>query len=391
MSIDGIMKHQSKPSRRFGHIRPVTSVLPLMLFCITTLAWCQTFDVDQVTAMVQSSIDQKIPDGEIAKYLKKVKLTQQLTDRDIQKLLEHGAGLRTINALKELRDKSASLKPPSPIPAPTPNVSAQQSGPPPPPQEKQDQILSEVRQYAQTYTQQLPNFICTQVTRRWVDPAGSDNFRIIDTIAAKLTYNQGEEHYETVLLNDRPISSVDKKAISRGGTHSTGEFGSLLDSIFSDESQAVFHWDHWGKWNGNMVAVYNYSISREHSSYTLEYEDEQHIVTAYRGRIYADPDSGVVYHVTFEAVDIPSSFPVKSASETLDYGEQTIGGKKYICPLEAKVFLKSLQNTRNDIDFRAYRKFDTESELNYQVDTTSDPDVPLPPGSAPPPPPNHNR
>lgn len=349
----------------------------------------EDLDVNQVVTMVTSSIDQKIPDGEIAKYLKKVKLTQQLTDRDIQKLLEHGAGVRTINALKELRDKSAGLKPPA-APAPLgPDASAQAAGPPPPPQDKQEQILSQVRQYAQTYTQQLPNFICTQVTRRWVDPAGGVDFHRIDTIAAKLTYNEGEEHYETVLVDDRPVSGGDKAAASRGGTNSTGEFGSLLDSIFSENSQADFHWDHWGKWNGSVVAVYNYTISRQHSSYTLDYEGEQHIVTAYRGRIYANPDTGVIYHITFEAFDIPSSFPVRSASEALDYGEQTIGDQKYICPLQAKVFLKSLQNTRNDIEFRAYRKFDTQSNLNYQVDTTSDPDVPLPPGSAPPPPPNN--
>jgi hypothetical protein len=346
-------------------------------------------DVDQVVTMVKSSIDQKISDVEIARYLKKVKLSQQLTDRDIQKLLEQGAGLRTIKALKELRDKSASLKPPAPPPPLTPDTTTQQSGPPPPPSEEQEQILSKITQYAKSYTQQLPNFICTQVTRRWVDPSGGDNFHRIDVIAAKLTYNQGEEHYETALVNDRPASAGDKAAADRGGTHSTGEFGSLLDSIFSENSQTDFHWDHWGTWNGAAVAVYNYSISREHSSYTLDYEDQQHIVTAYRGRIYADPDSGVIYHITFEAFGIPSSFPVHSASESLDYGQQTIGDQKYICPLQAKVFVKSLQNTRNDIEFRAYRKFDTQSELTYQVDTTSDPDVPLPPGSAPPPPPNN--
>lgn len=358
----------------------------LIAFCGAASLAAEDLDVNQVVTMVTSSIDQKIPDGEIAKYLKKVKLTQQLTDRDIQKLLEHGAGVRTINALKELRDKSANLKPAGP-PAPlAPDTTTQVSGPPPPPREKQEQILAQITQYAKTYTQQLPNFICTQVTRRWVDPAGGSDFHRIDTIAAKLTYNQGEEHYETVLVNDRPVSAANA-ATDRGGTHSTGEFGSLLDSIFSESSQADFHWDHWATWNGSTAAVYNYTISHEHSTYVLDYEGDQHLVTAYRGRIYANPDSGVIYHITFEAFGIPSSFPVRAASEILDYGEQTIGGQKYICPLQAKVFLKSIQNTRNDIEFRAYRKFDTQSDLTYQVDTTSDPDVPLPPGSAPPPPP----
>ena len=384
---------RNQESRRFRpHLVRLFCLLALALLvalCDPFRVLAQTMDVDQVVTMVKSSIDQKISDGEIARYLKKVKLSQQLTDHDIQKLLEQGAGLRTINALKELRDKSAGLKPVAPPPPQAPDASSLPSGPPPPSQEKQEQILSEIKQYAQSYTQQLPNFICTQVTRRWVDPAGGNDFHRIDTIAAKLTYNQGEEHYETVLVNDRPASAGDKADASRGGTRSTGEFGSLLDSIFSDNSQAEFHWDHWATWNGSRAAVYNYSISREHSSYTLDYEDEQHIVTAYRGRIYADPDSGVIYHITFEAVGIPSSFPVRSASEILDYGQQTIGDQKYICPLQAKVFLKSMQNTRNDIEFRAYRKFDTQSELTYQVDTTSDPDVPLPPGSAPPPPPNN--
>ena len=125
---------------------------------------------------------------------------------------------------------------------------------------------------------------------------------------------------------------------------------------------------------------------------------------AYKGLVYADPYTGVIYRVKLDAVDIPKSFPVQSASEVLDYDETTISDNKYICPMKAVLYMKAgREKTRNDIEFRLYKKFGTESFIKYEVDSSSAPlpdksekpltppppdsDVPLPPNSAPPPPP----
>ena len=206
-------------------------------------------------------------------------------------------------------------------------------------------------------------------------------------------------------INNRPIvGNFDPEHLHGGGTVSSGEFGTLMRGIFESRSDARFDWDHWGNLDGKLVAVYSYFIDSGHSDYSIDYNGEQRIITAYKGLLYADPYTGVIYRIKFEAVDIPATFPVQSADEILDYNETDISGNKYICPERAQVFLRAgREKTRNDIVFRLYKKFGTESVITYQVDTgaapaadsrdkpmqsSPEPDIPLPPNSAPPPPPD---
>jgi len=116
------------------------------------------------------------------------------------------------------------------------------------------------------------------------------------------------------------------------------------------------------------MAVYNYFIDSGHSQYSISYEDTQRIITAYRGLIYADQNTGAISRITFVAVNIPSSFPVRSAEEILDFDDVQINGQPYICPLKADVRLTGAgQKTKNEIEFRNYRKYGTESTITYDT------------------------
>ena len=46
--------------------------------------------------------------------------------------------------------------------------------------------LEGAREYAGNYTKQLPNFICTEVIRRYEDPSGLDFWSSLDTLTARL-------------------------------------------------------------------------------------------------------------------------------------------------------------------------------------------------------------
>ena len=126
----------------------------------------------------------------------------------------------------------------------------------------QAELLNLMRSYAGSYTESLPNFICTQVTRRSVSANHGESFHLVDTIAAKLSYNEGREDYKIILVNNQMANtSMDRI----GGAISTGEFGSLLKDVFANYSEAEFAWDHWATLRGKKVAVFNYVIDSGHS------------------------------------------------------------------------------------------------------------------------------
>jgi hypothetical protein len=351
----------------------------LLFSCFLALQAQMQMNVQQLADFVRSELALKQhTDKQLAAYLKKVQLTEKLTDKTIIDLEAQGAGPRTVESLQELKDHTASLKSPnhdttySPATAPDGTPGGQNSVTlrpkqtiAPPDSVRQQQILDEIKQYALTYTENLPNFICLQVTRRFVDLNLSDHYRLIDTVNAQLSYTEGKENYRLVSINNRYTNTSMEQL---GGAVSVGEFGSLMKGIFDPKSEAEFGWDHWGTLRGKRMAAFNYFIDSGHSTYSIEYQREQRIITAYKGLIYADPDTGAIFRITFVAVDIPSSFPVKEAAEILDYDDVDISGQPYICPLKADLRMRAgREKTKNEIEFRLYRKFGTESNIVYDA------------------------
>ena len=358
----------------------VLCTIALLLGCAFCLFAQMQMNVQQLADFVRSELALKQQsDKKIGEYIRKIQLTEKLTDKTITDLEAQGAGPRTVDALQYLRDQTTKMKSPaqdatySPATAPDKTLTA---GPatvslqpravfPPPDAVRQKQILERMTEYAMNYTENLPNFICTQVTRRYIDPnVSDDHYRIIDTVVTKLSYNEGRENYQIVSVNNKPTDITMEQL--RGGTVSSGEFGTLMRGIFESKSDTDFNWDHWASLRGRRMAVFNYFIDSGHSSYSIEYNGEQRIITAYKGLVYADENTGAISRITFEAVDIPRSFPVNSASEILDYDEVEINGQPYICPLKADVRLTAgREKTKNDIEFRLYKKFGTESVITY--------------------------
>jgi hypothetical protein len=132
------------------------------------------------------------------------------------------------------------------------------------------------------------------------------------------------------------------------------------------------------------MAVFNYFIDSGHSQYSIDYGagegDHQRIITAYSGLVYADPNTGEIDRIKFIARDIPKSFPVSSAEETLDYDQVDISGNPYIVPLVATLYMTAgREKTKNEIQFANYRKFETGSTIFYgDSKITTEPPPPVP-------------
>jgi hypothetical protein len=358
----------------------------LMLFCALALQAQMQMNVEQLVQFIRSELALKQhTDRQVAAYVKKLQLTEKLTDKTILDLEAQGAGPKTVQALQELRDQTAAMKPPShdatyspatapdnPVATGAPTASLQTKLPPIPPPDSvaQQKMLGLMKDYALNYTENLPNFICVQVTRQYIDPNAGDHYRAIGTLLARVSYNAGRENYKVYSVNGQMQDTDMEHLATRGGAVSTGEFGSLMREVFEPDSEADFGWDHWATLRGRKMAVFNYFIDSGHSKYSIQYTagpgDEQRIITAYKGLIYADPNTGEIDRIKFIAVDIPKSFPVSEAVEILDYDLVDISGQKYVCPMLARLNMTAgREKSKNEIEFRDYRKFGTESNIQY--------------------------
>jgi hypothetical protein len=342
-----------------------------ILYLVTAVGFAASAEmsltIDQLIKFIHSAVhDLKQPDRQVAEYLKHVKMREKLDDQTIEDLQSQGAGPKTVAVLKELGTASQSLAKAAPPPPPK----AAYVQPPPPDSIEQGKIIQQAREYVSNYTKNLPNFICVQVTRRDADPTGTGNaWRHLDTITTKLSYNEGHEDYQVVLVNNStatPGTTMDKL----GGTTSMGEFGSMMHQIFSPESHAQFEWDHWATLRGRATYVFSYDIEQQYSQFHVTAEKTLDIVPAYRGLVYIDKDTdiGMVTKLTQIPYNMPETFPIQNVELTLDYDFIKIGDQEFLLPLKsANSSNRARYKTRNEIEFRLYRKFGTESTIKFET------------------------
>jgi len=355
-------------------MRFVRLAAPFLLISFWGAAAETRMTVAQLIDFIRSSlVELKTPDREIAQYLKTVRLTERLEGDRLEELenIGNGAGPRTRAALETLSAESKSLPAPPPPRAEAPKPPPLPAMPAPDSIE-QKRLIDAARDYAATYSKQLPNFICMQVTRRYYDPNGGDNWAVYDRISSKLTYFEGKEEYQ--LVN---VAGSDKAVDywSLGGTLSSGEFGSQLKQIFDPASEAQFEWERWGKLRGHICYVFSYYIDQAHSQYHVMYEKKDDIVPAYRGLVYIDKDTELVLRSTLEPI-LPAGFGVKQASIVLDYDYANIGDNQYLLPQKVLVLSRVGRiTTKNEVEFRLYQKYGAEATVKFDTDN---PPPPLP-------------
>jgi hypothetical protein len=350
------------------------SRLAAAVFLFSLAAPAQSLTVKQLYSFIQSSVQMKQTDKEVAGYLAKVKLTDKLEDRTVEEMQAMGIGPKTMAALRALRDQSQSLTAAAPV------VEVKTVPKPPPSSEEQAQILDEVRDYALNYSKTLPDYICTLVVRRYAAPAPGGRYavrrgeepswRLQNTLTVKLSYYEQKEDYKLILIDNSPTQTDYNKV---GGTRSSGDFGTLLRMVFEPATEARFDWDHWGLLRGRHTYVFSYHVLQERNQWHVV-ADHEDTVPAVKGLIYVDQETKQVLRISLVAVDLPPDFPVKEASDQLDYDYQDVGGQQFLLPYKNKVLMNGSDVYNwNENEYHLYHKYSAESSLQFDITDTPPP------------------
>lgn len=347
-------------------------ILLCLLLTAATLSAQGGLSLVQLRDMLRSSSNQGLRDRDVAKYLKDQSLTFKLTDVMVEDFQGMGVGPRTLEVLKLLQKTSANMadaapeeKPPAPVQAP------------PPSKEEQQRIIAEARANAMSYTNGLPDFVCLQITRRYIDPSGLEmDWLKYDEVKARVSYVDGAENYEVISVNNQV---TEKGMHELGGATSTGEFGSLLRELFEKRTDAIFTWARHSLLRGKAVYVFRVRVPQQRSRWRLSYLKDREIIAGYSGLVYVDKETERVLRMDVEATEIPPDFPLRNASTRLDYDYIEIGGQDYLLPLKGRVGMRDGRTlSRNDVEFRLYRKFSAEAIITFEGidDLTSLPEEP---------------
>jgi hypothetical protein len=226
-------------------------------------------------------------------------------------------------------------------------------------------LIDRAKEWAQTFTDGLPNFVCEQVTTRYMQQSKLSGWQPLDLISAKVVFEDGKENYREIMVGGK---RTNKSMLELGGSTSTGEFASTLRSLFSQGERAEFKLLQTTTIAGTSATVYDFKVPLEHSGWFINVGG-QSLRPAYSGSVWIDRATAHVRRIEMQADNIPKDFPLDAIEWAVDYDNVRLGTNSFLLPSHAENLgcqRGSPICTKNAIDFRNYHKYSGESTIEFK-------------------------
>ena len=227
------------------------------------------------------------------------------------------------------------------------------------------ELIAKSMDWASTFANGLPNFVCQQMTTRYMEQSKSEGWQALDVVTAKVIYEDGKERYQEITVGGKRTS---KSMLDLGGSTSTGEFASTLQSLFSPRSQADFKFVQSTTVGSTKAAIYDFKVALPNSDWFIKVGG-QALKPAYSGSVWIDKSTGEVRRIEMQADRIPQDFPLDSVQWAVDYDVVRLGTASFLLPVHAENLSCQRGTTicsKNTVDFRDYHKYSGESSITFK-------------------------
>lgn len=211
--------------------------------------------------------------------------------------------------------------------------------------------LHKACEYAVMIRERMPNFTCSQTATRYFDE------RPDDVITAIVTYEDGNESYQNVRFNGRPVAD---NALLRFGTWSTGQFAGDLRSIFDTNNKVEFQFLKDAKTGQSRTLVFEYTIARQEIPLWVLQAGGEQVAPPYHGQLWIEEDSGNLLRLEMAATELPQHFAMRSVDLEVEYQNVPFGdGTSFVLPAKAVVNTgqRDGSSDRNVLEFSHCHKF----------------------------------
>jgi len=245
--------------------------------------------------------------------------------------------------------------PPCPDPPPAASAPAPADSVPARSLSPSEALIERAREAAFEFSEKLPNFICQEFMSRFIQRGRAADMPL-DVVSAEIIYDNAQESYRNVKINDRP---TDKGLQEIDGSWSTGEFASTLLELFHPDTHAQFRSGGASTISGFSAQVYDFQVRSENSHWKVQ-SGSQTLAAAYQGSVWVDPKTARVLRIEMQARNIPSDFPMDTVESAVDYSYVMIGGTSFLLPAHAEslgCYRDTSNCSHNIIDFRNYHEY----------------------------------
>ncbi len=226
-------------------------------------------------------------------------------------------------------------------------------------------LVEKARDVASKFLEGLPNYVVQESATRYASETRQPSWNVIDVVSAEVVFEEHKETYRNLQINGK----ASKKPPEESGAWSTGEFGTILASLFSPYTDANFKFAQDDTISHRSASVFDFKVLRVRADWRITVAG-QYILPSYRGSVWIDKQTGEVLRIEMQAKEIPEAFPEISVETAVDYDSIRLGTpEQFLLPVHSEVlscWRGSNDCQRNVIEFRNYHKFTGESNIEFK-------------------------
>jgi len=234
----------------------------------------------------------------------------------------------------------------------------------PPDANAQESMLARITEHSLHSQDQLPDFICTQLTTRSEDKDKGNRWKKVDTLEVEFSFIGKQPRWKLLKVNERPTRRSYDQLQTGFLSDSILQFFSLPDSIFGPQVHTQFTWNRWDQIDGRRMEVFSLRVLARNSqlAFTNDYGSR---VVGFHGLMYADPATQAVMRLELQ-LDLPSDFTPRECSLDVDYGEVTIAEHQFLLPVKATARLRVPGRlAKNETQVVRYQKYAADASVKF--------------------------
>jgi hypothetical protein len=224
-------------------------------------------------------------------------------------------------------------------------------------------LLDRARAANEQLYSDLESFVCNEQIVRYKGALDAATGRQIDTVTARVSFENGEERYTQVRQNKRPRTDI----AGLPGAWSEGEFGTLLrqTQVLLTTQPVTFLRDE--ELDGSPAAVYSFEVSEADSPWDLEVARE-HYRVPFRTEVWVSPSSGQIVRIERASTTLSSASRISEIRWSVALAPVEMNGRTWLLPRTGEysvAYQESGQREWNRMQFSDYHRYGSEASLRF--------------------------
>lgn len=210
---------------------------------------------------------------------------------------------------------------------------------------------------------ELENFVCTEKIERYKGRVTARTGAHIDTVTAKLSFENGEEHYSEIRQNGRLLL----KMADLPGAWSESEFGTLLRQTQLLLGSKAVEPGTEASLDGVPTTAYRFEVSEAESPWDLEVES-QHYHIPFRTDVWIAKSSGQILYIERTSTAIPLNTKISEIRWKVRLEPMELNGRRWLVPKSGEYAVSYAQVDRrewNVLSFSDYHRYGSEVALSF--------------------------